>query len=143
MLEELVAVARPPARQVGQPPQELKVIATGSPGSTFVTARRRVDGARALVPQHGRERHRIPLVAHDQVGVADTRRRDLDEHLVRPEFAELHLLDTEPRTVDSVTAAWIYIALLLRLADRRDRRPPGKCAVDVPCSEVPENAPYA
>ena len=38
--------------------------------------------ARSLVAEHGRQRDRIPLVAHDQIGVADACRGDPHEHLL-------------------------------------------------------------
>ena len=53
--------------------------------------------ARALVAQHGRQGHRIPLVAHDQVGVADACRGHADEHLVGAQVAQLELLQREGR----------------------------------------------
>ena len=40
------------------------------------------DDARAFVPQHGGQRHRIVLVADDQVGMAHARRDDTYQHLV-------------------------------------------------------------
>ncbi len=45
--------------------------------------------------QDRRERHRIPLITHDQVRVADTGRLDGDEDLSRLRVCELHFLDGE------------------------------------------------
>ena len=62
---EVVAVRRAGrVRQVGQWPQESKLMPTRSPGATSVTPEpTRLDDARALVAEHGGQRHRIPLVA--------------------------------------------------------------------------------
>ena len=46
---------------------------------------RRADGlddAGALVAEHDRQRHRVHLVPHDEVGVAQPGGDDADEHLV-------------------------------------------------------------
>ena len=65
---------------------------TRSPGATRDSRADALDGARALVAEDRRERHRVPLVADDEVGVADAGRRDADEHLVRAKLAQLELL---------------------------------------------------
>ena len=53
--------------------------------------------AGALVAEHGGQGHRVPLVAHDEIGVADARGGDAHEHLVGAEIAELELLQRERR----------------------------------------------
>jgi hypothetical protein len=53
----------------------------------------------AFVPEHRRQRDRIPLVANDQVGVADPGRHDPDQHLVGPQLAEPDRLDRERRAL--------------------------------------------
>ncbi len=71
---------------------------TRSPGANRVTAAPdRLDDAGALVAEHRRQRHRVPLVAADQVGVADPGRRDRTQHLVGAQLAELQLLQRERR----------------------------------------------
>ena len=54
-----------------------------------------LDDARALVAEHRGQRHRVPLVAHDQVGVADPGGGDPHQHLVGPHRPELDLLEGE------------------------------------------------
>jgi peptidoglycan/xylan/chitin deacetylase (PgdA/CDA1 family) len=58
-----------------------------------------LDDARARVAQHGRQRHRVPLVADDEVGVADARGGHADQHLAGPRLLELHRLDGERRSL--------------------------------------------
>ena len=80
----------------GRPRRRRSVMPTRSPGATFVTALPTADhDARALVPEHGRQRHRVPLVAADQIRVADPCRSDLDQNLVVAKLAELELLQNE------------------------------------------------
>ena len=55
----------------------------------------RLDHAGALVTEHRRQRHGIPLVANDQVGVADPARHDPDQHLVRLQISQFDRLDLE------------------------------------------------
>jgi hypothetical protein len=48
-----------------------------------------------LVAEQGRQRDRVPLVAHDQVGVADARADEADQNLVRARVGELEKLEFE------------------------------------------------
>ena len=116
-----LAVARERTRAVGARRGEVvgpEVVAVGRPARTaggavaarveahaHALARRNLrhggadafHDARALVPQDGRQGHRIPLVAHDQVGVADACRGHPDEHLIGAQVAQLELLQREGR----------------------------------------------
>lgn len=53
----------------------------------------RLDDARTLMAQHRRQRHRIVLVTHDQVGMAQAGRYDLHQHFVVLRAAQARLLD--------------------------------------------------
>ena len=55
----------------------------------------RLDDAGAFMPEHRRQRNRVPLVANDQVGVADPARDHADQHLVGLKLAQLETLDLE------------------------------------------------
>ena len=55
----------------------------------------RVDRAGAFMPEDGGQRVGHELVAKDEVRVAQTDARDLDAHLARARFLDLHSLDRE------------------------------------------------
>jgi hypothetical protein len=53
------------------------------------------DDARAFMAENGRERHRVPLIANDQIGVADPRCAEADEHLPGTRLLEFDVADLE------------------------------------------------
>lgn len=53
----------------------------------------RLHHARALMPQHHRNRERNGSVHHGQVAVAQPGRRDRDLHLARPRIPHLQIVD--------------------------------------------------
>ncbi|MNI44519.1 hypothetical protein D3C73_988990 [compost metagenome] len=53
----------------------------------------RLDDPRALMAQHRRQRHRIVLVTHDQVGMAQAGRHDLHQYLIVLRATQTRLLD--------------------------------------------------
>jgi hypothetical protein len=55
----------------------------------------RADDTGALVPENDREWDRYPLVTYRDVGVAESDRRYLHHHLIRPGAIEDQLLDDE------------------------------------------------
>jgi hypothetical protein len=59
----------------------------------------RLDHARTLVAEHRGQRHRVPLVADDQVGVADPAGRHPHQQLVAAQLVDLELLDRERRSL--------------------------------------------
>src|SRR3954447_20823885 len=67
-------------------------VAVGKLGHTLADGG---DRARALVPEHGGQRHGQPLVAADQIRMADPGSGDTHEHLVVAQVAELELLQDE------------------------------------------------
>ena len=54
-----------------------------------------LDDAGALVAEHDRQGHRVHLVAHDEVGVAQPGGDDAHEHLVVPGRAEVRRPEVE------------------------------------------------
>src|SRR5581483_1461086 len=96
VLEEGVAVDAESALARRTRPAEVVAHPDAVAGSELRDARtHRLDDARALVPEDDRERHRQPLVAADQVGVADAAGRHPHEHLVVAQRPELELAQLE------------------------------------------------
>jgi hypothetical protein len=74
------------------------------------------------VAEHRRQRDRIPLVAHDEVGVTDARGRHLHEDLVGPQVVDLDGLHGERRALPVGDGGLdLHGVLPLLLADRKRR----------------------
>src|SRR5450631_4901771 len=66
-----------------------------SDGATAHGVANPLHDAGPLVPEDRGKRHGIPLVAHDQVGVADAGGDHADQDLVRSEVSDVELLEGE------------------------------------------------
>jgi len=100
VLEELVAVRRLAALACPAAAARVKrhpdAITDGDLGHGCAD---RFDDPGTFVAQHRGKGYGIPLVTADEIRVADTRRGDFDENLVRPQLAELQLTQVERRAL--------------------------------------------
>jgi hypothetical protein len=96
---------------------------TRSPGATFATfAPTRSTTPAPSWPSTAGQRDRIPLVAHDEVRVADPGGGDLHEDLVGPQVVDLDRLHGERRALPVGDGGLdLHGVLPLLLADRKRR----------------------
>ena len=90
-----------------------------------------LDDARSLVPEHRRQRHRVPLVTDDQVGVTDPAGDDPHHDLVGTRLVELELLDRE-RGALGLGDRGPRCASLQRLTASRVSRAPSRSSGTIP-----------